>query len=75
MALRGALGGALLALPVLAGLAWLGMPLAGPGARGALGFPPPPALWLPLLVLPPCTWLLARVVAALTVRRWLARMP
>lgn len=75
MALRGALGGAVLALPILAGLAWLGAPLAGMGARSPLTLPPPPALWLPLLLLPPCTWLLARLVAAITVRRWLARMP
>lgn len=70
LALLGALGGALLALPVLAGLGWLAAPLAGTPAGWAL----PPAHWLPPLLLPPVALLLARISAALSVRRWLRRL-
>lgn len=70
LALLGALGGALLALPVLAGFGWLAAPLAGTPAAWAL----PPAHWLPPLLLPPVALLLARLSAGLSVRRWLRRL-
>lgn len=70
LALAGAAAGALAALPVLAGLAALAAPLAE--ARAGLGAAP--LAWLPALALPALAWAMARATAALTVRRWLARL-
>jgi len=70
----GALGGAALAVPTLAALSGLALPLFGGEmpAPGALlsGLP-----WAPLLALPPLAALIGWATAQATVRRWLRRLP
>jgi cell division transport system permease protein len=70
LALYGSLVGGLLALPMLAGLAALAAPLSG----GLAGLGASPAVWLPALLMALPAWGMARLAAALTVRRWLARL-
>lgn len=74
LALAGAAAGALAALPVLVGLAALAAPLAAPLAEARAGLGAAPLAWLPALVIPGIAWAMARASAALTVRRWLARL-
>jgi len=70
----GALGGAALAVPALAALSGLALPLFGgeAPAPGALlsGLP-----WAPLAALPPLAALIGWATAQATVRRWLRRLP
>jgi len=68
----GALGGAALAVPALAALTGLALPLSGGTATGSAlsGVP-----WAMLAVLPPAAALIGWGTAQATVRRWLRRMP
>ncbi len=70
----GAAIGTLLALPVLAWLALLATPFAGPGARHAM-FILPAALWLALPALPAAAAAIGWSTTQLTVRRWLKGLP
>ncbi len=74
LALGGALGGTLLALPVLAWLAWLATPFTGP-ARFSDFFNLPPALLALVPLLPASAALIGWVTAQLTVRGWLRHLP
>lgn len=74
LALAGALGGTLLALPVLAWLAWLAAPFTGPAKLNGL-FNLPPALIALVPLLPACAALIGWVTAQLTVRGWLRHLP
>ncbi len=74
LAATGACMGALLALPVLLGLAALAQPfLDAPSAGGWPALPLP--LWLSLPVLPAVAAAIGWVTAQATVRRWLRRLP
>ncbi|MCK8787165.1 cell division protein FtsX [Roseomonas sp. NAR14] len=73
----GALMGAALAVPLLAGLAGLAAPLLG-GAAGAgsgIGWAWAGLPWAELVALPPLAALIGWATAQLTVRRWLRRLP
>ncbi|HEY8610593.1 MAG TPA: FtsX-like permease family protein [Roseomonas sp.] len=69
----GALGGAALAVPTLAALSGLALPLSGGGtsSSGLLGQLP----WATLATLPPVAALIGWGTAQATVRRWLRRLP
>ena len=78
LAAGGALAGAILAMPVLAGLTGLAAPFAGGDAPDNLGgilLSMPASLWLGLPALPLLAALLGWVTAQATVRRWLRRLP
>ncbi len=74
LALAGALGGTILALPVLAWLAWLATPFTGPTQLNHL-FSLPPALIALVPLLPGCAALIGWITAQLTVRGWLRHLP
>ncbi len=74
LALAGSLGGTLLALPVLAWLAWLASPFTGPAKLSGL-FNLPPALLALVPLLPACAALIGWMTAQLTVRGWLRHLP
>ncbi|MDD2705074.1 MAG: cell division protein FtsX [Acidocella sp.] len=74
LTLAGGLGGTVLALPVLAWLATLAAPFAGP-AHIKQVFNLPPALWFTLPVLPIIAGLIGWSTAQLTVRGWLRTLP
>lgn len=74
LALAGSLGGAVLAAPVLAWLAWLASPFTGPAHPASL-FNLPPSLLALLPLLPACAALIGWSTAQITVRGWLRRLP
>lgn len=77
LAAGGAMLGAVLALPVLLGLAQLSAPFR-PGAAATptdLLQSLPPALWAALALMPAAAALIGWVTAQATVRGWLARLP
>jgi cell division transport system permease protein len=84
LAVLGAAGGALASVPLLMGLTALAAPfqnvdaaaggLAEPPALGAIAALPTP-LWSALLALPVGAGVIGWVVAHITVRRWLRRLP
>ncbi len=74
LALGGSFGGTLLALPILAWLAWLAAPFTGPARLGGF-FNLPPALLVLALVLPACAALIGWITAQFTVRGWLRHLP
>ncbi|MDE1897059.1 MAG: cell division protein FtsX [Rhodospirillales bacterium] len=74
LALGGSLGGTLLALPMLAWLAWLATPFTGPARLGGF-FNLPPALLVLVPLLPGMAALIGWVTAQLTVRGWLRHLP
>ncbi|RAI57702.1 cell division protein FtsX [Roseicella frigidaeris] len=72
----GALGGTLVAAPVLAAFADLAAPLLGGRAgAGPLDLPWAVLPWADLALLPPAAALIGWVTAQLTLRRWLRRLP
>ena len=72
----GALGGTLVAAPVLAGFADLAAPLLGGRAgSGLLDLPWSVLPWADLALLPPAAALIGWLTAQLTLRRWLRRLP
>lgn len=74
LAILGAIGGTLLALPVLAWLAWLAAPFTGPmQSHGLVNLPPALLALVPLL--PGGAALIGWVTAQLTVRGWLRHLP
>ena len=78
LATMGALGGAVLALPVLMGLTGLAAPFGGnaaPDGLAGLAAAMPPSLWLGLPALPPLAAAIGWLTAQATVRRWLRRLP
>ena len=78
LAAVGALGGALLALPVLLGLTGLAAPFGGAEAAadiGGLAASMPGSLWLGLPALPLAASIIGWLTAQITVRRWLRRLP
>jgi cell division transport system permease protein len=74
LALGGSLGGTLLALPMLAWLAWLATPFTGPARLGGF-FNLPPALVALVPLLPASAALIGWITAQLTVRGWLRHLP
>ncbi len=74
LALAGSLGGTVLALPVLAWLAWLATPFTGTAQFNSL-FSLPPALLALVPLLPASAALIGWVTAQLTVRGWLRHLP
>ncbi|MBU6448769.1 MAG: cell division protein FtsX [Rhodospirillales bacterium] len=74
LALGGSAGGTLLALPMLAWLAWLAAPFTGPARLGGF-FNLPPALLVLVPLLPGMAALIGWVTAQLTVRGWLRHLP
>jgi len=79
LAALGGFLGAILALPVLAGLAWLAAPFVNTGADMAMEpgviAALPRSLWALLPGLPLAAGLIGWVTAQLTVRRWLRQLP
>lgn len=79
MAVLGGLIGALLALPVLAGLAWLAAPFIATGGDIAAEIGVlaafPRALWVLVPALPVAAGLIGWLTAQATVRRWLRQLP
>ncbi len=76
LAFFGGLAGAVVALPVLAGLAALAAPIAG-GIADATAWVPglPRALWVGLAAIPVVCAMIGFVTAQLTVRAWLRLLP
>ncbi|MBI0433537.1 ABC transporter permease [Roseomonas sp. KE0001] len=70
LAAGGALAGAAIAVPTLAGLAGLAAPLSGGVIQPWAALP-----WLDLALLPPVAGLIGWATAQLSVRRWLKRLP
>lgn len=77
LAAAGALGGAVLALPVLLGLAVLAAPFAATEPASGVGLlrALPPIIWLGLPALPVMAAFVGWLTAQATVRRWLRRLP
>lgn len=78
LAVSGALGGTLAAVPVLLGLVGLAAPFTGAGSPqgvAALAGSVPAPLWLGLPAIPPIAAALGWITAQATVRRWLRRLP
>ncbi|MSO91056.1 MAG: cell division protein FtsX [Acetobacteraceae bacterium] len=79
LTMLGGIIGAVLALPMLAGLAWLAAPFTGSGFAVATDFDPrvvlSPSLWGLLPGLPAASWLIGWFTAQTTVRRWLRQLP
>lgn len=78
LAAGGALGGTVLALPVLLGLVGLAAPFGGgapPDGVAGLAAAMPASLWLGLPAIPPIAAVIGWVTAQATVRRWLRRLP
>ncbi|HYF06701.1 MAG TPA: cell division protein FtsX [Acetobacteraceae bacterium] len=66
----GALGGALLAVPALVGIAALAAPIGGAELRGIEAVP-----WLDLALVPVAAWAIGWLTAEASVRSWLRRLP